>query len=117
MNAATASLINAVLLVGLGLWGYFSSESPSNTALIPVAFGVILLLLNGGVRRENKIIAHIAVVLTLLVLLGLAMPMKGSIARGNTMGMVRVGLMILSTIVAMVYFVKSFIAARKSKSA
>ena len=36
MNAPTANLINAGTLVIMGLWGYFSSESPSPTAFIPV---------------------------------------------------------------------------------
>ena len=43
MKAHVASLINAILLVGLGAWGYFGSETPSPTALIPVAVGAILL--------------------------------------------------------------------------
>jgi len=112
MNAHKASLINAILLVALGAWGYFSSVTPSPTALIPVGFGVILLALSGGIKKENKVIAHIAVVLTFLVALGLAMAFKGTISRGNTLGMVRVGIMIISTIVAIVYFVKSFRDAR-----
>ena len=117
MNAATASLINAIALVGLGLWGYLSSDTPSTTALIPVIIGVILLAVNQGVRKENKVIAHIAVVLTLVILLGLFMPMKGAIGRGDTMAIARVAIMIATTILAMVYFVRSFIAARKAREA
>lgn len=116
MNAATASLLNAILLIGLGAWGYFSSDNPSNTALIPVGFGVILLLLNAGVRKENKVIAHVAVVLTLLVLLGLVMPLKGSIDRGNTLAIIRVAVMLLSTIMAMIYFIKSFKDAKRART-
>ncbi|MEM1324147.1 MAG: hypothetical protein AAGG75_28065 [Bacteroidota bacterium] len=117
MKAHIASLINALLLVGLGAWGYLSSETPSMTALIPVIIGGILLLLNGGVKRENKVIAHIAVLLTLLILLGLVMPLKGAMGRGDTMATARVAIMILSTIMAMVFFVKSFIDARKAREA
>jgi hypothetical protein len=117
MKAHTASLINAILLIALSLWGYFSAESPSPTAFIPTVFGVILLALNTGVRKENKVIAHIAVVATLLILLGLAMPLKAAIGREDTMAMLRVGIMLLSTIVAMVFFIKSFIDAKKARQA
>lgn len=115
MKAHTASLVNAVLLIVLGAWGYFEGTSP--TALIPVVFGVILLGLNGGVKKENKVVAHIAVLLTLLIFFGLVKPFLGAMDKGNTMAMLRVGIMLLSTIVAMVYFVKSFIDARKNREA
>ncbi len=115
MKAHTASLINALLLIGLGAWGYFGSETPSNTALIPVIAGCILLALYKGVKMENKVLAHIAVLITLIMVLGLAMPLKGAIGRDDTMAAVRVGIMFLSTIVALVAFIKSFIAARKAR--
>lgn len=115
MKAHVASLINAILLIVLGAWGYFASETPSTTALIPVIIGAVLLVLNGGIKKENKVIAHIAVLLTLLILLGLVMPLRGAIARADTAAIARVVIMILSTIMAMVYFVKSFIDARKSR--
>ena len=114
MNAAKASLLNALTLVIMGVWGW--QVTGSNTALIPVAFGVILALLNNGVKKENKIIAHIAVVLTLLVLIGIIKPFMSAMSDGDNMGMLRVGLMILTTLIAMVYFVKSFIDARKNKA-
>ncbi len=115
MKAHTASLINAVLLIVLPLWGYFSSETPSITALIPAFIGVLLLAMNYGVKKENKIIAHIAVVLTLVILFGLITPLKGAIGRGDTLAIGRIIVMILSTIMAMIFFVKSFIDAKKRR--
>ena len=115
MKAHTASLINAVLLVGLGAWGYFGSEDPSPTALIPIVMGSILLALNNGVKKENKVIAHVAGVLTLLMLFGLFMPLNGAIGKGDNMAIGRVAVMLLSTIVAMFFFIRSFIEARKKR--
>ena len=112
---ALASLINAITLIVFGAWGYFASGDASFTALIPVGFGVVLLALNPGVKKENKVIAHIAVVLTLLILLGLVMPLKGSLGRGNMAAVIRVGAMMLTTVFALVVFVKSFIDARKNR--
>ncbi|MCH2084917.1 MAG: hypothetical protein MK226_21195 [Saprospiraceae bacterium] len=116
MKAHTASLLNAILLIAMSTWGYLSSDTPSTTALIPAIVGVILLLLNGGVKKENKVIAHIAVLLTLIILLGLAMPLMGAMGRGDNLAVIRVVIMILSTILALVYFVKSFIDARKNRA-
>ena len=116
MKAHTASLINAVLLIGLSAWGYLASDTPSVTALIPAIIGVILLALNKGVKAENKLIAHIAVVLTLLILIGLIKPLQGAMGREDSMAIMRVVVMIASTIFAMIFFVKSFIDAKKNRA-
>ena len=115
MKANTVSLINAITLVLMGLWGYFESDSKPVTALIPVFVGLILLLINKGIKNQNKVIAHIAVLMTLLIFIGLIKPLLGSIERENFFGIIRVSLMIITSFFAMVTFVKSFIAARKNK--
>ncbi len=115
MNAATANLINSIVLIATGLWGYFATGSP--TAFISVGFGVILLLCTSGVRKENKVIAHVAVLLTLIVLLALGgMRLPKAIAAGG-LGIVRGILPVITGILAMVMFVRSFIAAKKAREA
>jgi hypothetical protein len=116
MNAANANLLNAVVLVAMGVWGYFGSDNPSPTALIPVFIGTTLFVMTNSIRAHNKLIAHIAVVLTLLILIALIKPFTGAMGRSDTMATVRVGLMMLTSAVALVYFIKSFIDARKAKA-
>lgn len=112
-----ASLINALTLIAFGAWAYFGTDDPSTTALIPVGFGVVLLCLFPGIKSENKVVAHIAVLFTLLILLGLFMPLMGAIGRGSAVGVFRVAGMIATTIFAMVAFVQSFIAVRRQRKA
>lgn len=116
MKANTVSLLNSIVLISMGLWGYFESETRPLTALIPVIVGVILLLINSGVKKQNKIAAHVAVLLTLLIIIGLVKPLLGTLDRGNTIGILRVSVMVLSSLWAMIIFIKSFISARKLKS-
>ena len=116
MKASTASLLNAIILISMGLWGYFESESKAITALIPVIIGTILLLVNKGVKNENKALAHVAVLLTFLILLGLVKPLLGAFERENTYAIIRVLLMIISSLWAMISFIKSFISARKNRT-
>jgi hypothetical protein len=117
MKAHTASLINAVVLIGFGLWAYLGSETPSQTALIPVVFGAVILSLYKGVRNENKIVAHIAVLLTLLILGGLVKPLTAAVGRSDPLAIMRVSVMIVSTIVALFFFIKSFVDVRRARAA
>lgn len=119
MNAAFANLINAAALIGLGVWGYFdySGDKASPTALIPAVFGVILLVMTPAIKKHNKMIAHIAVLVTLVVIIALfSKPLPAALERGG-IGVYRIGAMILTSVFAMAMFVKSFIDARKARQA
>lgn len=115
MKPHVANLLNAVVLIAIGLWGYF--ETRSNTAFIPVGFGIALLACNGGVKSENKAVAHIAVVLTLLILLAmLGMRLPKALDAGG-IALVRAIVPIITGVLAMVAFIGSFRAARKAREA
>ena len=114
MKPHKISFVNAITLISFGLWGYIAVDY-SPTALIPVVFGVIILILNPGLKRENKVIAHIVVLLTFLILGGLVKPLMSTLESSNTMGITRVTLMMLSTLMALIVFIKSFIANRSKK--
>lgn len=115
MKPFQANLLNAIILIVMGLWGYLASDKPSPTALIPVAFGVLFALVTPPFKKENKIVAHVVVLLTFLLIIALFMPLMGAIGRDDSLGIFRVGLMIASSIFAMIIFIKSFVDARKAR--
>ena len=113
MNSTNANIINSVCLIVVGFWGYL--EVSSSTALIPVGFGVALILCFPGLKKENKVIAHIAVLLTLIILVALVgMRLPKSIDQGG-LGLIRVLLMIGTSILSMVCFINSFLVNRKAR--
>ena len=61
----------ALLLIFMGTFGLFSRYSVEGdwqiTSLIPAFFGIVLLPLTKGIKNENRVIAHIAVVFTMLL--------------------------------------------------
>jgi hypothetical protein len=107
-----ASLINGIVCLLMGFIGYFMSENPSPTALIPAGFGLIFLIATPAMSKNNKVVAHIVVVLTFLLLLSLIMPLKGAFGRDNMGAVARIVAMMVTCIVAMIAFMKSFRAAR-----
>jgi hypothetical protein len=113
MKPYLINFLNALTLMLLGSWAYFTSETPSVTALIPVFAGVILVAITPGFKKGNRVLAHVAVTLTFLILIGLIKPLTGSIERDDTHGITRVVIMMLTSLAATIIFVKSFIDARK----
>lgn len=108
------NFLNAIVLISLGSWAYFTSDHPSVTALIPVFAGIILVATTPGFKKGNRILAHIAVGLTFVILLGLIKPLTGAIGRSDDLGIIRVLVMIITSLIAMIFFVKSFIDARRN---
>jgi nitrate/nitrite transporter NarK len=68
----TVTIVIGVILIVLGIGGYFGTGQQSATALIPAAFGVVLLILGGVATRENarKHAMHAAVIIGLVGFLG-----------------------------------------------
>ena len=116
MKVYVVSMLNAIVLILLGLWGYAGSQTPSPTALIPVFAGIILLSLIRGLKAGNRVIAHISVLLTFVLLIAFIKPLTGSISRVDNGAIIRVVIMMISCAASMVYFIRSFIAVRKART-
>lgn len=117
MKAATANLVNAIVLIAAGLYGYFgiaaADGSHSLTALIPAVFGILFLAMQKGVVTHNKIIAHVIVVLTLLLLV---MCIMRFVKVQDWVDKKYVFLAcIISNAVALIAFIGSFVEARKNR--
>ena len=98
MTVTNAHIVNAGALISMGLWGYLDVTSP--TALIPVGFGAIILLLVLLSMRFTKLsglFLGAAVAFTLLItvaLVGVRLP-KSLDAGG--MGLIRVLIMVVTS--------------------
>ena len=119
MTAEKINLINALTLVTFGLWGFIDVNTPSLatgiswTALIPVFFGVILLLCHKGIKNGSKAIAHVAVILTLVILIALVGKRLPISIENGGVGLFRVVAMSIMSLLAFVSFIRSFIENRK----
>ena len=112
MNPKKALLFNAMTLILIGLSGYIVNNY-TPTALIPVIFGILLFFLSYLYDKNNKIVAHIGIVLILIVFISLFNPLTSQIDKKDLYGIVRISLMQLVSLYAIVCFVSSFIKARK----
>ena len=116
MNAYKGHILNSLTFLIMGSWGYFVTQAPS--ALAPILIGVVLLSLSQGVKSENKAMAHVAVIITILGLIGIAMkPLVGALSSDDIMKKIRVFSMVITSVIAIIFFVKSFIDAGKARRA
>lgn len=101
-------IINALILIAVGVWGYFTSGSP--TALIAPAIGLVLLILAFPAKKDNHTAAHIAVGLTLVAAVTFLII---GIRRGNAM-VIGMGVV---TFICFDLYILNFILRKKQRDA
>jgi hypothetical protein len=119
MKTTQANLLNIIALIAMPVWAIISFEPTAEkannyTALIPVAFAVLLLLCHNGLKKQSKVISHIAVLLTLIAIVAIYLkPFTAALNEDSSIRMIRNGIMILTGVLSMISFIKSFIEARR----
>jgi hypothetical protein len=101
-------IFNAAVLIGLGIYGYVISGSP--TSFISVGVGAILLILAFPVKNENHIAAHIAVGLTGLSTITFFVT---GIMRHNYI----IIIMAVVTLIAFLFYISDFMKRKKEREA
>ncbi|HKK10138.1 MAG TPA: hypothetical protein VJ939_04840 [Bacteroidales bacterium] len=107
----------SLFLIALALFGFFARYLGEGdmqfTALIPAVFGIILLPMTGGIKRDNRLIGHISALVLVIVLFG----MIGMFFRDGGISLERKSvifqLVTLSTIYYLFIQVRYFIRRRK----
>jgi hypothetical protein len=119
--ASTTIALGAALIV-LGLAGYGLTGAASLTALIPAAFG-LLLVLAGAIARDDRWRMHAMHAAVLIALLGFLGSFRGVLGLGKVFdgtavrpaAIVSQTIMAVLTLIYIVIAVRSFIHARRAR--
>jgi len=119
----TLSIIFGIILITMGLFGYFGLGSQSITALIPAFLGLPVTILGviGLKEKYLKLTMHINSVLMLLGFLGTVgglikfFKMLGGAQLERPEAVIVQAIMSVLCLVFLIFAVKSFIDAKKNK--
>lgn len=117
---ARTTIVFGVLMIALGLAGYFGTGRVSVTALIPAGFGILLAVLGALSfdERRRKQTMHAAAAIGVIGLLGTAPALVQLLVGGEASSAVLArAVMAILMAVFVGLCVRSFIAARKARAA
>ncbi len=118
------TVVFSLIYIALGLAGFFLTGAVHKTALIPAGIGVVLLILGllGGKEKLRMHAMHAALLVGLLALLGTArsLPDLPAAVDGTALRPGAVFAQAATAVLSVIYLafgVRSFIAARRARSA
>jgi lysylphosphatidylglycerol synthetase-like protein (DUF2156 family) len=121
---ARITVVFGILLILLGVVGYFASGQQSWTALIPAIFGAVLAILGGIAAAKPSLNKHVMHVAVLIGLLGLGGSIGGVVKLFKSFGgepLARPAAVYAQTVMAILMIiyialcVRSFISARRAR--
>ncbi|TVR86901.1 MAG: hypothetical protein EA411_09235 [Saprospirales bacterium] len=108
MKPYPATIIAGFTLIVFSLWAWFSAENGSWTALLPVGFGGIFLILSNGIKNGNRKVLIALTAYSILVTLALYMPFQRAWEGGDNLATIRTLIMVGVCVVAVIAYIKSF---------
>lgn len=117
------TIFYAILLIAMGVGGYFGSGMASATALIPAFIGLPILLCGivaNAKPARSKLTMHIAVFLAIVALAGGARGIRGfiEVLSGGEVerpqAAIAQGVLVILSAIYVILAVRSFVAARKA---
>ncbi|MEL7465234.1 MAG: hypothetical protein AAFN79_14280 [Pseudomonadota bacterium] len=111
MSAVRASLVAAAALIAMSLWAYVANGFSSETTLIPLGFGLLILAYVPWVRSGSRWATALAALFAFTIFAALFTPLSSSIEKGEALPIIRVGLMHLATAYALFALTKAAVAA------
>ncbi len=122
---AIPSIVLGLCLIALGFVGYFATGRISITALIPIPFGLVFILL-GAMARNARMRMHAMHAAALLALLAILFTAKGIILVARMWGgatiekpeaAVAKATMAMLCLVFLIFCVNSFVQVRRARRA
>lgn len=115
MNAHKANLINVITLIFMSGWTYLDAMTKDMSSLFPMYFAIILLAMNDGIKYNNKAQFYVALILSLVIMLILINPFLSASTNEDQMAVFRIGIMLLTSLLAIFFLAKSILSVRLSK--
>lgn len=115
------TLIYSILIIITGITGlmarYFEQGDWQFTSLIPAGFGIILLLMVPGMKKHNRMIAHLVVLLTFFLSIMVLVMLVKNLGEGSGLNrkVILFIIILAASAWALSMYIASFITARKNR--
>lgn len=108
MTTNKTCLLNGIILLDLGFWGYAANQFALHTGIVPIGFGAYLCLFSTKHSIENKSLFFFNTGLTLAFIFAMIRPLLRNIEQADLAGICRVSLEMAACVMAVIVYIRSF---------
>jgi hypothetical protein len=116
MNPRQAALINSIVLLIVGFWGYAANNFATHTAIVPLGAGLFMLVLSWFLNKENKTLLLFMMLFTLTLFIAFMVPFRRNAEQSDYMGMLRLGIEMIACAMAFIVYLRSLKQNKKTAS-
>ncbi len=116
MSSQQAAILNSIVLLLVGFWGYAANDFAVHTAIVPIGSGILFLILSQFLKYQNKLFLLFMMAVTLILSIAFVVPFQRNLEQGDYLGMLRLGLEIAACILAFIVYLRNLIQLYKAKT-
>jgi hypothetical protein len=107
MQAHTANMINAIILIVVNTWSYYNATITGLHTLVLLFLGIVLLAMNNGILYHSKGQTIFAIITTLLTVFIIIHALMKSYFESDKESLIYLTLMAFVSVVSSIYLAKA----------
>ncbi len=109
MKSQTAALINSIVLILIGIWGFIANDYAIHTLIVPLSAGIILLIFSRFLQIDKPNVLLLVSFLTFILMLAFIVPFQRNAEQSDVMGMLRIGIEMMASAMALIVYLRNFV--------
>jgi hypothetical protein len=107
MKSNQAALMNSIVLLVVGAWGFVANHFMVHTAIVPLGAGLLFLVLSKFLSNGQKGLLILMMVLSLSLFIAFMVPFKRNAEQGDVFGMLRLGIEMIACAIAFIVYLRN----------
>ncbi len=117
MTSQHAALMNSIILLLIGFWGYAANDFATHTAVVPIGAGILFLILSKYLKNAGKGLLIFTMVLALVLIVAFTVPLQRNVEQGDVTGMFRLAFEMAACAFAFIVYLRNLNLLNKANKA
>lgn len=106
MNPYKAAILQALIFLSVGFWGYAANNFAAHTAMVPLGAGILFLALSQRLKNPDRIMLLVVMLISLALFIALMIPFRRNAGQSDFWGMFRIAIEMTACALAFIVYLR-----------